>query len=186
VTTSKQLVAGFALVAALALPSSAMARHGADDPPAADDNGQATQAPGADDQQHTEPGDAQDDRGGPGGSSRSDAAPRTEDYNLRGSVVSIDPSTDTAVVQIKKANHGRRGRALLGQQVTVDLTNARLQVADANGDGVRDIDDVSARDRVEVRLRLPKSQSPDLSQPVAASRFKDRSAAHADEAAGHS
>src|SRR5256885_2137392 len=68
VPISKQLAAGFALVAALAWPSSAMARHGADDPPAADDNGQATQAPGADDQQHTEPGDAQDDRGGSGGS----------------------------------------------------------------------------------------------------------------------
>jgi hypothetical protein len=181
VNALKHLIPGMALVAGLALPSGAMARHGADDTSRSSDEQTqvANPAPGDDHGQETKDNqDAQRE----GGSHRAadslgdSAQSRTKVFELRGSAVSVDPSASTVVVQVKKANHGSRGRALVGQQITVDLSAARLQVADANGDGTRDINDVSAGDSVEVRLRLATSPAPDLSQPVAASRFKDRSA----------
>ena len=154
--SSKQIAMGVGVLAALALPSTALAQHGADD-------------------STSEPNQVQ----------TGVAQPRTEAYELRGSVISLDAASDSVVVQIKKANHGRRGRRLVGQQVTLDLTGARLQVRDVNGDGVRDINDVAAGDAVEARVRLPRSQAADLSQPLAASRFKDRAKRASDDPATH-
>ena len=156
-----RLIATLSLGAALALPSTALAQHGADDStqPQPEHAGQVEQAP---------------------------QTPSTETYDLRGTVLSVDAGSSTLVMQIQKANHGRRGRALGGQSVILNLAGARLQVADVNGDGVRDVGDVSAGDRVEARVRLPRSQPADLTQPVAAQRFKDRDARASDDAANHS
>ena len=155
------LAVALSVATALVLPGTALARHGADDatPQAGDDTlhveTHSTEA-GVDNQQpatpETEPEHAQ----------QAPAHVRVETYILRGTVVSADAAGDTVVVEIKKANHGRRGRALIGQDVTVDLSATKVDAAD-----------VSEGDRVEVRVRLPRSQ-PDMTQPVAAQRFRDR------------
>jgi hypothetical protein len=183
-STKNRTLVALSIAATFALPSTALAQHGADDSaaPTGEHVGQLESTGGADDHQQ--------DSHQQGTVDQHDAQPaqpqRVETYNLRGSVVSVDPTTDTVVVQVKQANHGRRGRALSGQSVTVDLTGARVRVADANGDGTRDINDVAAGDRVEVRVRLPRSQPADLSQPVAAQRFVDRAEHASDDPANHS
>jgi hypothetical protein len=110
------------------------------------------------------------------GRSGGNDANRTERYELRGRVVSVDPVAQTIVVTVDKANHGHRGRAHLGQTITFDVSTARIDVRDVNGDGVRDLGDVNAGDLVEVRAELPRSGALDLTQSVTAERLKDRSA----------
>src|SRR4051812_35832998 len=104
---NKQIASALALAVMLALPSTALARHGADDiAQAGDDHGQVA-APHTDDPQH----DATDDHGNDAtpelrdnNAPASPKAPRMQDYDLRGSVVSADPASGTVVVTVKKAN----------------------------------------------------------------------------------
>jgi hypothetical protein len=71
----------------------------------------------------------------------------------RGRVVSVDTTGNTAVVQVTRANH--HGAGLVGTQVTIDLSKARISVADVNGDGQKNLADVAAGDRVLVQGRIP-------------------------------
>jgi hypothetical protein len=182
--TKHGLLVAFGIIAALALPSSSFASHGADDTgaPEVEHAGQVDDhQQEAADQHGAEPSDHR------GAEAQPQPQPqRTETYNLRGGVVSVDPTAHTVVVQVKKANHGRRGRALVGQSITVDLSGTRVRVPDSNGDGKRSIDDIAAGDAAELRVRLPRSQPADLSQPIAAQRFVDRAARAPDDPANHS
>lgn len=70
-----------------------------------------------------------------------------------GTVVSVDPTNNTAVVQVTRTNH--HGAGLVGTQVTVDLSNARISVADVNADGQQNLADLAPGDRVLVQGRVP-------------------------------
>jgi hypothetical protein len=119
-------------------------------------------------------GDGQSVTGASGVQGRHGGGGRTEKFEVRGSAVSVDTTAQTVVVSVKRANHGRRGRALAGLTLTFDVSAARIQVRDVNGDGARDLADVQPGDPVEVRAELPRSSAPDLSAPIAAQRFRDR------------
>src|SRR5947209_547083 len=54
-----------------------------------------------------------------------------------GTVVSVDTTNNTAIVQVTRANH--HGARLVGTQVTIDLSDARISVADANADGQKNL-----------------------------------------------
>jgi hypothetical protein len=103
-----------------------------------------------------------------GGENRGKRQNPTVTYRIKGSVQSVDVAAKTLVVTVRQANH--HGRALRGRDVAFDVSAARLVVRDYNGDGSRDLGDVSAQDRVLVRARLPKRLAPDaVAQPVKAS-----------------
>jgi hypothetical protein len=88
----------------------------------------------------------------------------------KGTVVSVDPTTNTAVVQVTRANH--HGAGLVGTQVTIDLSKARISVADANGDGQKNLADVAVSDDVLVRGRIPLHGS--LAGALSAGRLIDQ------------
>ena len=99
-------------------------------------------------------------------------AQHTRALNLKGTVSAVgDNSVD---VLVKRANH--HGHVLVGQTVTVDLSNARVVVRDVNGDGVRNLSDVAVGDRVVVQARIAKGGTADASQPLAAKRLVDQGA----------
>ena len=95
--------------------------------------------------------------------------PKTRTVIAKGTVVSIADNVIT--VGIKRTNH--HGQALNGQPVQFDVTDARMRVKDANGDGSRDASDVNANDRVVVQFRVPRGAAPDTSAPFAARSFVD-------------
>jgi hypothetical protein len=72
-------------------------------------------------------------------------------------------------------NHGNghvKKAGLVGQDVQFDLTNARLNVADTDGDGSVTAADVATGDAVVVKARLPKLDPG--SQPFAARQLVDQ------------
>jgi hypothetical protein len=69
-----------------------------------------------------------------------------------GSVVSVDTTSNTAVVQVTRANH--HGASLVGTQLTIDLSKARISVADVSADGQKNLADVAVSDRVLVQGRI--------------------------------
>ena len=92
---------------------------------------------------------------------------------VKGTVSAV--GTGTIDVLVSGGNH--RGRALKGQTVTFDVSNARIVVADVNGDGSRDLADVAVGDRVVVQSRIDKGATVDTTQPVVAKRVVDQGAA---------
>lgn len=175
----------FGAVAVLTAPSAAMA-HGGSSGSGRGSDGQTQTGT----EHSTLSAVGESHSGGPGsgaagtnasGSGRSggDDSNRIERIDLRGTVVSVDPAANTIVVAVTKANHGRRGRAHVGQTITFNVSGAGLEVRDVNGDGTRDLNDIAAGDAVEVRAELPRSGTIDLTTPVVAQRLKDRSNRHA-------
>jgi hypothetical protein len=77
------------------------------------------------------------------------------------------------VVSVNHANGHARKAGWKGTDVAFDLSSAQIRVADANGDGVRDLADVAVGDRVKVKARLPK-RDPGAG-PYAAQRLADKS-----------
>ena len=75
-------------------------------------------------------------------------------------------------LQVTGGNAHVRHAGLVGQSVTFDLADARVVVRDVNGDGSRDVQDVSDGDRVVVKARLPKGDPGD--GPYAARKLVDR------------
>jgi hypothetical protein len=69
-----------------------------------------------------------------------------------GTVVSVDTTTNIAVVQVTRANH--HGSGLVGTPVTIDLSNAAISVSDVNGDGQKNLADVAVSDQVLVQGRI--------------------------------
>jgi hypothetical protein len=89
---------------------------------------------------------------------------------LKGTVVSVDAAGKSAVVHVKKGN--KSARPFAGKDVTVDLSSAKITVFDADRNGVRDLNDVKAGDRVVVQVRLARCIKPD--EPLKARRFIDQ------------
>src|SRR5437763_2159706 len=99
---------------------------------------------------------------------------------VKGTVSAV--GTGTVDVLVKSANH--HGRALRGQTLTFDVSNARIVVRDVNGDGERDLGDVAVGDRVLVQSRVAKGATVDTSQPVVAKRVVDKGAKPTDTSGG--
>ncbi|HKH13341.1 MAG TPA: hypothetical protein VKA47_01670 [Solirubrobacterales bacterium] len=76
------------------------------------------------------------------------------------------------VVAVERGNGHVKKADLVGQDVQFDLTDAKLTVADTNGDGSVTADDVVTGDRVVVKARLPKQDPGD--QPLAAKQLVDQ------------
>jgi hypothetical protein len=104
--------------------------------------------------------------------------PKTRALNIKGTVAAVGDGT--VDVLVNHANH--HGRALAGQTVTVDVSDARIVVRDVNGDGQRDLGDVAVGDRVVVHSRIAKGATPDPAQPVVAKRLVDKGAPKSDPA----
>jgi hypothetical protein len=86
-----------------------------------------------------------------------------------GTVVSIDTTSGTAVVEITHTNHHAE---LDGTQLTVDLTKAAISVADVNADGQQNMADLAAGDQVLVQARVPLRGA--LSGALVAQRLVDQ------------
>jgi hypothetical protein len=95
--------------------------------------------------------------------------PKTRNVIVKGTVASVDGTVVT--IAVNRANH--HGRAFAGQQVQLDVSAARLQVKDVNGDGTRDVNDMAAGDRVLAQLRVPRGVALDLTQAFATRRLLD-------------
>ena len=66
-------------------------------------------------------------------------------------------SGDGSTIAVTKGNKHVERAELVGTLVEFDFASAKIVTADANGDGVKTIDDVSAGDEVLVKAKLPKS-----------------------------
>lgn len=106
---------------------------------------------------------------GRGADQRAAKGPKTRNVIVKGTVASV--ADNVVTVDVKRANH--HGHALVGQQVQLDVSAARLQVKDVNGDGTRDVNDVAVGDRVLAQLRVPRGSAPDLTQALATRRLLD-------------
>jgi ribosomal protein S8E len=88
---------------------------------------------------------------------------------VSGAVVGVDVDAKSVTVHVRHAN--RAGRALVDQDVVFTLADARLHVADANGDGVRDLGDVAVGDRVIVQAKVARDAT--VASPLAARHLVD-------------
>jgi hypothetical protein len=75
-------------------------------------------------------------------------------------------------VEVKAGNSRVRKDGLIGTTVSFDLTGARTVVADTNGDGQRNLEDVKTGDKVLVKAMLPRTEPG--SQPFAAKGLVDQ------------
>ena len=117
--------------AVLAAPAAAVAHGGSDDPA------------GTEDAHHNSTAHERGDDHG-----RKHV--RTVQFVLRGTL------TAPGTVHVTAGNaHARRG-GFVGQDISIDLSTARIAVADVNGDGKADAADVQTGDAVLVKVRLPR------------------------------
>lgn len=79
---------------------------------------------------------------------------------------------DGGVVSVSHGNGHAKHAGLVGTDVTVDLSAAKITVADTNADGTTDASDVLVGDKVLVQARLPKGD-PGV-QPFAARHLVDQ------------
>lgn len=99
--------------------------------------------------------------------------------NFHGTVVSVDSTAMAAVVHVTSGNRGARD--LVGQDVTVDASKARTDVADVNKDGASDLKDVAVGDVVVVQAKLAKGAT--ASQPLSARHIADETSPEQADAA---
>lgn len=84
----------------------------------------------------------------------------------------------SGTVTVTKGNHAVKRAGLIGTDVAFDLSAARVKVADANGDGRRDLADIRDGDKVVVQARLARREPG--AGPFAARRLVDQT--HSQEA----
>ena len=80
-------------------------------------------------------------------------------------------------VDVTGGNSRVRKGDFKGTTVVFDLTNAKIRVADTDGDGDQDADDVQQGDKVVVQAKLAK----DAAQPFAARKLVDQTNPQPDE-----
>lgn len=97
-------------------------------------------------------------------------------YVLHGTVSSVDRNSSTALVEVTRAN--RHGRDLVGEELSVKVSERALVVDDLNGDGDEDFSDVEAGHHVLVQVRAPRRER--LEDSVVARKFVDLEEAAAD------
>jgi hypothetical protein len=136
--------AGLLAVAALAFPALAAAEQG--ERPGHE---QAGERPG-----HEQAGERRSEK----------RAKKARPWNVQGEVVA--KGEDTVTLKIRRSS--RLPRAMRGQEVTFDMSEARILVRDVNGDGEQNLDDVSVGDRGHVKARLPRRQALQSGQAVPA------------------
>jgi hypothetical protein len=93
-----------------------------------------------------------------------------------------DPAAGAGVVAVDHGNGAAKKAGLVGEDVSFDLSNARIQVADTDGDGSATANDLQAGDRVQVQARLPKQDPGD--QPFAAKKLIDKTNPPSDGSGG--
>ena len=103
--------------------------------------------------------------------------PKFSTVIVKGSVASVGGS----VVTVDVAKGNSRGRAYATQQLQLDLTDARVSVADVNADGARDVADVAAGDRFVAQVRVPRGATVDPAAALVTRRFVDQGPPEADE-----
>jgi hypothetical protein len=100
-------------------------------------------------------------------------ATRLRHTEFRGTVKAVAAAAGTVTVTIARAERG--GRALRGQDVVFTVApGTRVQSADRNADGTRDLADVAAGDRIRVVARVSRRQLADGLTTAAAQRIKAR------------
>jgi hypothetical protein len=80
--------------------------------------------------------------------------------------------TGSGAVDVNHGNGHVKHAGLVDTTVQFDLSNAKLTVADTNGDGTVDANDITTGDKVLVQARLPKSDPG--AQPFAAKHLVDQ------------
>lgn len=75
-------------------------------------------------------------------------------------------------VEVKAGNAHVKKAGLVGTTVTFDLSSAKIVVADTNGDGMQNLEDVKTGDKVLVKAMLPRKNPG--TQPFAAKRLVDQ------------
>ena len=78
-----------------------------------------------------------------------------------------DAVRNLASVSVRHGN--RHARRYVGQLVRFDLSSAKLTVADANGDGLKDVADIAVGDTVLIQVRMRRIAA--LAQPFAARKL---------------
>jgi hypothetical protein len=110
-------------------------------------------------------------RNGKGGTP-ADKRIRSETYTVRGTVASTNVAAGLVTVRVTNANHGRRGRSLIGASLTFDVSHARLT-------GISELEGLTAGDRVRVDARLPRPLPDDLTATFVARRLIARTGTRA-------
>jgi hypothetical protein len=89
-------------------------------------------------------------------------------------------------LQVTGGNRAVRRAGLVGDSLTLDLTSAKLKVADRNGDGTRDAEDLRDGDKVVVQARLARGEAVDgtLTVRKLVAHAQDASGGSADDASG--
>ena len=94
---------------------------------------------------------------------------------FKGTVSAIDATAKTVTVTVKHGNHA--AKAFKGQDVTFDLSNARIRAADTDGNGTRnELTDIKVGDKVVVHVHLAKGAA--TTPPFAAKSLVDQTHAH--------
>ncbi len=75
-------------------------------------------------------------------------------------------------VEVTAGNAHVKKAGLVGTTVTFDLSSAKIVVADTNGNGTQNLEDVKAGDKVLVKAMLPRKNPG--TQPFAAKRLVDQ------------
>jgi hypothetical protein len=140
----KRSLAVLGAAALVAFPAGAMAKNG----PGGGSGGKSAEAKG----EHKKP-----------------KKPKTSTYQFRGLVTAVGDGT--LQVDVKSGNS--RGKKFKGQTLTFDVTKAKIQVADVNRDGKRDVADVAVGDRVQVQAKLPRG-AVDTTQALPARHVLDK------------
>lgn len=87
-------------------------------------------------------------------------------FPLKGAAVAGDPCADESTLAMSVNHSKSHARGLVGEEVVLDLSNARLKVADVNGDGARNLGDVAVGDSVKVHARVPRGLAADAPVPA--------------------
>lgn len=119
----------------------------------------------------TTPG-AVDGNPGQGGQNNRPDRPDRPDKSKRVGYVFKGTYGGDGSVAVAKGNRHVRKAGLIDTTVAFDLSEARVVVADTNGDGSSDLADVAAGDEVQVKAKLPKADPG--AQPFAAKHLIDK------------